>query len=144
MRNYFWELETALGLALLLAARQARLAVPEPPTWEQLVTEWRKQTKAPEIIDELEALTFDWHGIDLFEVRTYAELSRTGALAISCSVSVATGEVSGVFLPMPCRRGGQQVFFPDGLDRFMESSRRFVQRLLSLSLMEKERQDQDC
>jgi hypothetical protein len=32
-----------------------------------------------------------------------------------------------------CRIGGEQLFLPDGLDRFMDAVRRFVQKLLLLS-----------
>jgi trypsin-like peptidase len=141
VRHYFWELETTLKLRLLLAARQAGIGVTEPPTWEQLVTEWRKHTADPEILDELATLTFSWDGIDLFEVRTYAELSRSGVLATSASVSVETKQVLPASLEPPCRKGGQQIFLPDGLDRFMESSKNFVQRLLRLSLVEKQKSE---
>ena len=136
-RHYFWELEAALRLAILLAARQANLSVPEPPSWEQVIKAWRAQTPPGDALDEIATLDFDWSGVDLFELRTYAELGRTGVLGLQSVVSVengkAVGPVIAVSLEPPCRKGGQQLFLPDGLDRFMEASRRFVQRLLRLS-----------
>jgi hypothetical protein len=60
-------------------------------------------------------------------------LSRSGVLALSVSESVPTGKVLFAVLEPVCRKGGQQIFLTDGLDRFMDASRRFVQRLLRLS-----------
>ncbi len=134
-RHYFWELETALRIALLLAARQAGLGIQEPPTWEELVVEWKKRTVDPEVMDALATLEFSWHSVDLFELRAYAELCRSGVFATSASTSVPSGQVFAVSLEPPVRRGGGQIFLPDGLDRFLEASRRFVQDLLRLSLM---------
>jgi hypothetical protein len=136
-RHYFWELETALRLGLFLAARQAGLGIEDPPTWEGLIAEWKKHSVDPETLDALATLEFSWNSVDLFELRTYAELSRSGVIATTCITSVPLGQVSAVFLEPPVRRGGQNIFLPDGLDRFLESSRRFVQELLRLSLMHK-------
>jgi len=135
-RHYFWELETALRLAILLAARQASLAVPEPPSWEQIMQAWIAQTAKGEVLDEIAMLDFDWNGLDLFELRTYAELSRSGVLVLQCVTGVNPknpGSIIACSLEPPCRKGGQQLFLPDGLDRFMDVGRRFVQRLLRLS-----------
>jgi hypothetical protein len=136
-RHYFWELETALRLAILLAARQANLSVPEPPSWEQVIKAWKAKTPSEDALDEMATLEFDWNGVDLFELRTYAEFGRTGVLGLQSEVKVKNGEAIGpviaVSLEPPCRKGGQQLFLPDGLDRFMDASRRFVQRLLRLS-----------
>jgi len=136
-RHLFWELETALRLALFLAARQAGLGIEYPPTWEDQVLAWRKQTADPEILDALATLEFSWNGIDLFELRTYAELSRSGVIATSATTSVSSDQVFAVSLEPVARRGGLQIFLPDGLDKFLESSRRFVQDLLRLSLIPK-------
>jgi hypothetical protein len=137
-RHYFWELETALRIALFLAARQAGLGIQDPPTWEGLVVEWKKHPVDPEILDALETLVFSWHSVDLFELRAYAELSRSGVIATTATTSVPSGHVFTVSLGPPVRQGGQQVLLPDGLDRFLASSRRFVQELLRLSLMHKQ------
>jgi hypothetical protein len=131
-RHYFWELENALRLAILLAARQARLSVPEPPSWEQVIQAWRAQTKDDDVLDEMAMLDFDWTGVDLFELRAYSELSRSGALILEC-VAGNPGPIIACSLGPPCRKGGQQLFLPEGLDHFMDAIRRFVQRLLRLS-----------
>lgn len=132
LRHYFWELESALKLALLCAARQANVSVPEPPTWEQLLGQWRAQAvNDPKTLDELALLDFDWHSVVLFEVRTYAELSRLGSLLVHTAVK-ESGEIAGAMLSA-CHKTGQQVPLPEGLDRYIESSTRFVQKLLFLS-----------
>jgi hypothetical protein len=136
-RHYFWELEAAVRLALFLAARQAGIDIQEPPTWEELIVEWKKRPVEPQILDALATLEFTWHGVDLFELRAYAELSRSGVIATTAVTSVTSDQVFCVSLEPPVRRGGQGIFLPDGLDRFLESSRRFVQDLLQLSLMHK-------
>jgi hypothetical protein len=140
-RHYFWELETALQLAILLASRQAALLVPEPPSWERVIQAWRALGPNGDALDEIATLDFEWNGVDLFELRTYAELARTGTLSLQSVVSVQdgkpTGPVLGASLEPPCRKGGQQLFLPEGLDRFMDASRRFVQRLLRLNIMPK-------
>lgn len=133
VRHYFWELESALRLSLLLAARQAGLTVHEPPSWEELVAAWRGHTTNPDTRDELATLEFSWHGIDLFEVRAYAELGRSGVLLLETMMSVPTGAFLGASLAPMARKSGQQVFLPDGLDRFLDTSRRFVGQLLDLS-----------
>ncbi|HTS38041.1 MAG TPA: serine protease [Candidatus Solibacter sp.] len=132
-RHYFWEIEAALLTALSLAARQVGISAPEHPAWEQLIAEWKNKALEPTILDELSTLDFSWNGVDLFELRAYADLCRSGVLMTSATISVATGQVFGVSLGPVCRKGGQQIFLPDGLDRFIESARRFVQRLLWLS-----------
>jgi hypothetical protein len=136
-RHYFWELEAALRLAILLAARQANLSVPEPPSWEQVIQAWKAQTPIGDALDEMATLEFDWNGVDLFELRTYAELSRSGVLGLeyiaSANDAKSVGPIMAASLEPPCRKGGQQLFLPDGLDRFMDASRRFVQKLLRLS-----------
>lgn len=132
LRHYFWELESALKLALLCAARQANVSVPEPPTWEQLLDQWRKQAADDSTtLDELALLDFSWHSVDLFEVRTYAELCRLGSVSVVAVVKNGGGIV-GVRLSA-CHKNGQQVSLPEGLDRHIESSKRFVQQLLFLS-----------
>jgi hypothetical protein len=140
-RHYFWELEAALRVAILLAARQANLSVSEPPSWEQIVQAWRAQTPDGDALDEIAMLDFQWNGVDLFELRTYAELGRSGVLMLQYLTSLDEannpGRIIMFSLEPPCRKGGQQLFLPDGLDRFMDASRRFVQRLLRLSGMTK-------
>ena len=137
-RNYFWELEAAVKLALLLATRQLNLSIAEPPTWEQVIKAWRTHTTNGHILDEIAMLDFDWNGVDLFELRTYAELARSGVLYVQYLV---VGDPSGppiaASLNPPCRKNGTQLSLPDGLDRFMDAARRFVQRLLHVSALPK-------
>jgi hypothetical protein len=137
VRHYFWELEAALSAAILLAARQAKIPAPEPPSWEQLVQLWKAQTSNPDILDEIAALEFEWNGADLFDLRGHAELGRCGVLALQCVQGVKDGEPFGPIIAQslepPARRGGPQLFLPDGLDRFTDASRRFVQRLLNVN-----------
>jgi hypothetical protein len=132
-RHFFWELEAMIRISLLLAARQANLVVDEPPGWDALLTAWRGQTSDPKTLDELAALDFNWNSVDLFELRTYAELGRSGVLLVQSMVPVSGEKVFAASLEPVCRRGGQQLFLPTGLDKFMDASRRFVQRLLRLS-----------
>ena len=150
LRHFFWELEAALRLALLLAARQAGLAVQEHPSWETLLITWRKSTADAEILDELATLDFRWNGVDLFEVRTCDELSRSGVLPLLSVVSATAEQVPGApvqavvaVILSECRKGGQQVSLPDGLDRFMDATRHFVRSLLRLSHVHGERQADD-
>jgi hypothetical protein len=137
VRHYFWELENALRLAILLAARQGKISVPEPPSGDQLIQALKAQTPAGDVLDEIATLEFDWNGVDLFELRTYAELSRSGSLGLEYMAKFdnpkEVGQILAISLGMPCRKGGQQLFLPDGLDRFMDAGRRFVQRLLRLT-----------
>jgi hypothetical protein len=132
LRHYFWELESALRLALICAARQANVSVTEPPTWEQVLNQWRKQASDdPKTLDELTLLDFDWNSVDLFEVRTYALFSRSGTLEVETVVN-NDGDIVGTMLNR-CHTSGQQVPLPDGLDRYFQSSKRFVQKVLVLS-----------
>lgn len=114
-RHYFWELEAALRLAILLAARQANLPVPEPPSWEQFIEAWRAQTPNGDALDEMATLEFDWNGVDLFELRTYAELSRTGAFHLYRILGAedATGVAPSlaVSLEPRCRKEASNYFF---------------------------------
>jgi hypothetical protein len=131
-RYFFWELEAAIRLSVLLAARQLKLTVPEPLDWAQLVEGWKAQKPTGEILDQIAKLEFDWNGEDLFDGRTYAELSRSGVLGIEYT-SNAQGLVLAASLEPPCRAGCPQLFLPDGLDRFINATRRFVHRLLLVS-----------
>jgi hypothetical protein len=136
-RYCFWDLESALRVAILLAARQMKLSVPEPPTWDQLLQALKEQAPKGDVFDEIATLEFDWNGVDLFDLRSYAELSRSGVLSAQCVFSVREGKSVGPIiaatLEPPSRKGGPQLFFPDGLDRFVDGARRFVQKLLRLS-----------
>jgi hypothetical protein len=122
VRHYFWELENALRLAILLAARQGKISVPEPPSGDQLIQALKAQTPAGDVLDE---------------IATLAELSRSGSLGLEYMAKFDNpkeiGQILAISLGMPCRKGGQQLFLPDGLDRFMDAGRRFVQRLLRLT-----------
>ena len=131
LRYYFWELDSALRLALKLAALQAGILIDGPPEWDQLVDQLHNRVADPGNRDELSALGFSWHGVDLFEVRTYAELCRGGVLHVIFESS-AEGQLRTVWLDQ-CRKGGMDQRLPDGLDRFHDSSKLFVQRLLRLS-----------
>jgi hypothetical protein len=135
-RYYFWDLEAALQLSILLASRQLGLVITEPPTWDQLSQNWKAQRPGGDVMDGLAMLDFDWKGVDLFDTRSYAAFSRSGVLGIQCMQGVKdglpVGPIMAVSLEPPCRNGCPQLFLPDGLDRFMDASRRFVQRLLQL------------
>jgi hypothetical protein len=139
-RYCFWDLEAALRTAILLAARQMKLSVPEPPTWDQLLQALKEGAGAPkgDVFDEIATLEFDWNGVDLFDLRSYAELSRSGVLSVQYLFSVREGKSVGPIiaatLEPPSRKGGPQLFLPDGLDRFVDGARRFVQKLLRLSV----------
>lgn len=133
-RYYFWELEAAIKLSILLAARQLKVSVPEPPTWTQLVQAWKDQKPNGEVLDQIASLEFDWNGEDLFDLRTYADFSRSGVFGVQYISNVqGSGPIVAASLEPPCRAGSPQLFLPDGLDRFVDASRRFVQRLLLVS-----------
>ena len=132
VRYFFWELDSALKLALALAASQAGISIDNPVDWDQLKAAWSERADR-EVLDELAILGFSWYGIDLFEARTYAELWRNGTVPLE-SFS-AKGQIA--VLMGSCRRGGLQVNLEEGLDRFVDNSRRFVQRLLRLSTYRK-------
>ena len=70
-RYYFWDLEAALHLSILLASRQLGLLITEPPTWDQLLQNWRAQKPNGDVMDGLALLDFDWKGVDLFDTRCY-------------------------------------------------------------------------
>ena len=74
---------------------------------------------------------FEWHGVNLFEVRTYAELGRTCQLLVNSMVPAEPSGERTIYLD-PCWNGGLPIPIPQGLNRFMGSSRRFVERLLLL------------
>jgi len=133
VRYFFWELENVLRVALLLAARNMQLAILEPPSWEQLMAAWKTDASNSEVRDELNTLEFTWSGVDLFELRAYALMCRSGVLVLESLQSVPTGKISFTTLAPVCRKGGLPITLPDGLDRFVTTSQRFVRRLLTLS-----------
>lgn len=136
-RYYFWDLEAALHFSILLASRQLGLLITEPPTWDQLLQNWKAQKPGADVMDGLAMLDFDWKGVDLFDTRCYAAFSRSGVFGVQCVQGVKdglpVGPIMAASLEPPCRKGCPQLFLPDGLDRFMDASRRFVQKLLLLS-----------
>jgi hypothetical protein len=78
-------------------------------------------------MDAIAEVNFDWHGVDLFELRTYAAQSRQGPLILQ--FASAGGRIIACMLET-CRRHGQQVNVPDGLQRYSDASHRLVHRLL--------------
>jgi hypothetical protein len=132
LRHYFWELNSALRLAMRLAALHAGFALETEVGWEPFVAAWHGHGAEADIFESLESLRFSWFGIDLFEIRTYSALAMEDLLDIR-SLSRISGSVSICAL-QPCRKGGQQVSVPDGLERYYEAARRFTRRLLRLSI----------
>jgi hypothetical protein len=131
LRLYFWELDSAIRTALSLAAARLGLTSERPIQWEQLVAQWGKHGADAGTLDELGELGFSWNGVDLFEIRTYADLLRDGIPLVISDVS-PDGKVNEIVM-LPCWRDGEYVQLPDGLDRFLDSGRRFAQQLLRLS-----------
>jgi hypothetical protein len=132
LRHFFWELDSALCLAIRLAAVNAKVASEGRTGWDQLVKALERSNPDAAIKDALATLSFSWNGVDLFELRTYAERARVDILVLQ-AVSRPEGEVIACMLS-PCRHDGQQVNLPEGLERFYEAAKSFVQRLLRLSL----------
>jgi hypothetical protein len=130
LRTFFWELETALYLAIHIAAILAELPLPFPFKWEELLAGWQKKNPDTRIRDELASLAFAWEGIGLFEIRVYAEQSRSSLLLVR---SVCEGERVVATSLGPCWRKGPQTPLPSGLEIFYTATRRFVGRLLRLS-----------
>ncbi len=83
---------------------------------------------AASVLDELSILGFSWYDVDLFELRTYSEWCRSSGLPLT----TLDGEQLFAVILGPCRKNGSHVNVPRDLDRFLESSRTFVQRLLRL------------
>jgi len=131
LRHFFWELESALALAVRLAAKRAGFSLEPPMAWERLVEEWQKHDPRPEITDALASLRFSWDGIDLFEIRTYAEQARSGILGVTC---VVEDEVRVIHSELRrCRKDGNPITLPDGLDRYVAAVTRFLRDLLRVS-----------
>lgn len=86
------------------------------------------------VAHKLGFLDSEWNSVNLFEVRTYSNMARCGAFHLTSMSTVSQGQKRvAAFVLEPCRRYGQQVVLLDGLDRFFDASKRFVQRLLQLS-----------
>lgn len=127
--HYFGELESAITIALRLVVLKADLVMNSlVVNWDEFVNQLRKQIATAEVLDALELLNFSWYGVDLFEIRTYAELYRGGLLRLDCVIG-ANKQIKAAFLKQ-CRKGGMKVLLPSGLDRFYDSAKRFVQELL--------------
>jgi hypothetical protein len=131
LRYFFWELDAAVRLAIRLAGLNAGVA-DGVVCWDDFVVALQRCCIDTATRDLLAALSFSWHGVDLFEIRTYGERARADVLTL-LSVSGAEGQVLACRLH-PCRRDGQQVDIPNGLERFYEAAKRFSQRLLRISL----------
>jgi len=130
VNRFFNELDSALRIALMLAAIQLKLEADHPLNWDELLEKWRAQYPSEETSRELAALNFNWYGVDLFEIRTYTELGRGGALHL---IKVSGESLKAVILES-ARRGGRQYTLPEGLEHFFIAARGFVQRLLKASL----------
>ena len=127
LRRFFWELDAALRVALTLAAAKVGIQLDGPVNWDEFALAFENRLDR-EAVDELAALKFSWYGADLFEVRTYAELCREGSLRVEEWSREGVGLIEVVL--GQCWKGGKRVQIPDGLDRYFESARRFVHRLL--------------
>lgn len=130
IRYYFWELNSVINLAFKIAAVKIGFTIDSPISWNQFIDKCRDCDVGSAALDELAKLGFSWNGVDLFEMRTYAEICVAGVLLIQTAL-----EEDRVICLMlgPCRRNGDQVNLPEGLDRFIDSSRRFVKKLLLFS-----------
>jgi hypothetical protein len=137
LNPHFWDLEAALHLSILLGSRQPGLLITESPTWDQLLQNWKAQKLGGYVMDGLATLDFDWKRVDLFDTRCYAAFGRSGIFGVQCVQGVKdglpVGPIMAASLEPPCRKGCSQLFLPNGLDRFIDASRRFVQELLLLS-----------
>jgi hypothetical protein len=131
LRSYFWELDSALRLAMRLAAVRAGFPMDSPVEWERFVATWHEHGANAGVRDALGTLQFDWHGVALFEIRTYSQRTKEGMLSIVCAASVGTGRLVACMLD-PCRRGGSQVNVPDGLERYFAAAQRFTHKLLRI------------
>jgi hypothetical protein len=84
--------------------------VHEPPNWEELVA---AHTTDRSVVDELETFRSSWYAVDLFELRTYAELFRSGAVILENMISVDGGKVYATWLE-PRYRKGRSTSIPTG------------------------------
>jgi hypothetical protein len=131
LREYFWELDATVRTALTWATRRLSLPNEAATDWDHFLRLYRERAGNPETLDAVAALEFSWHGEDLFEIRTYADWCRSGSVSLEARVRRNDNAVLAVCLNS-CRAGGQQVFLPDGLDRYIISAKRFVSTLLRL------------
>ena len=131
LQQFFWALESAALLAIRLAAVRARLEVANyPADWESFVAEWSSRGDS-DVSDELASLSFSWYGVELFEVREYANQARNGGLFIESEISPEGGIRAAMLLP--CREGGDGVMLPHGLARHGAATIAFGRQLLKLA-----------
>lgn len=131
LRRYFWELEAALNISVNIIRQRLGLDLPLPVCWDDLVAAVRTRPLGPTMMDEVGLLNLAWYARDLFELRTFAGECRSGLLHCESAIS-HDGRVVALAIG-PCIREGQQIFLPDGLNRFFESCGNFVRRLLTLT-----------
>lgn len=130
LRDYFWELDSALRVTLRLAAVHVQIDFEATPDWDELLKEWRDKKPPDKVLDELGALNFSWYSVDLFETRAYAQQCRDGTLHL---MRLTDGSRTKALALGACRQGGRGTDLPDGLDRFLTSCKGFVQKLLTLT-----------
>jgi hypothetical protein len=131
LRAFFWELEAAIRTSVALLGRKIGLSSPAGD-WNEIAPTCGVYYKDGEAVDQLALLDAEWNGIDLFEVRTYAEWCRLGPLPVECVISSKGHQLSFAAL-RPCRAGSAQLILPDGLDRYLATAELFVQRALYLA-----------
>ena len=131
LRHYFWELDSAVRIAIRLKAVRLGIDQEKSAEWGTFTAAWQDRKPSAKVLDKLMLLGFSWQSTDLFEMRTYAEWCRSGYLTLTAATSVSSGQTRAVVLE-PCHRHGHQVGLPDDLNRFIDSSKKFVQRLLLL------------
>jgi hypothetical protein len=131
IRRFFWELDSALRIAIAIAAARLELELTSPVDWTQLENAWRGRTPASDVLDALVSLRFEWDGVDLFEIRAYSDRAKEGGLVVQSVTDASDRHVASILGQI--RRDGAQVSLPDGLERFAEACGHFVRRLLGLS-----------
>ena len=100
--------------------------------WDDFLSEFRQKVQDTEAVDELAALDCSWYGVDLFEIRTFAEVARSGMLHVTTLSKAVTGQITDVLLE-PCRQKGSLLSLPNDLDQFVSAAERFARKLLHLS-----------
>lgn len=130
LRHFFWELDSAIRLAMRVAAAKVGFTLPCNFDWDQFVHTWQNHGAGDVVIDRLKALGFSWNGVLLFEIRTYAVNATYGT--ILAEVLISKNRIVGCMLEK-CREGGDQVNVPDGLNGYFDAARRFSQGILRLA-----------
>jgi Trypsin-like peptidase domain len=131
LRSFFWETDAAARTALGLLGQSVG-AEDRNAAWNVVVEAARGRHEEPEAREHLAELDTAWNGIELFEVRTYADWCRTGPMHVLTMGQLDGGRLTVAALE-PCRVGAPQVVLADGLDRHLAACDDFAGRIVYMA-----------